>query len=235
MSTNTALKDLEAVRDKRGYLLPHLGLLALSAPNLLQHYDQLYSSLTLTDRYLDRHDHEFVWLGVLMSTQEALGTHHVQRFLNAGGTADEVGSAAAITAIANGSRHHLFIEDHWTPHLPDVNAQHQYLSLFNKMTPDISAPLAHITACAVHTCVGNWRALDWQIRAAYAAGTEEILLAEALSLAMFPGGVPHYVRAADVWRQLILSKAVEASEPFQQWASLSGQGGFDEASLMKQP
>ena len=72
MSTNTALKDLEAVRDKRGYLLPHHGLLALSAPNLLQHYDQLYSSLTLTDRHLDRHDHEFVWLGVLMSTQEAL-------------------------------------------------------------------------------------------------------------------------------------------------------------------
>jgi hypothetical protein len=90
MSTNTALKDLEAVRDKRGYLLPHHGLLALSAPNLLQHYDQLYSSLTLTERYLDRHDHEFVWLGVLMSTQEALGTHHVQRFLNAGGTADAV-------------------------------------------------------------------------------------------------------------------------------------------------
>ena len=82
------------MRDKRGYLLPHHGLLALSAPNLLQHYDQLYSSLTLTDRYLDRHDHEFVWLGVLMSTQEALGTHHVQRFLNAGGTVDEVGSAA---------------------------------------------------------------------------------------------------------------------------------------------
>ena len=234
MSKNAALKDLEAVRDKRGYLLPHHGLLALSAPNLLQHCDQLYSSITLTDRYLDRHDHEFVWLGVLMSTQEALGTHHVQRFLDAGGTTDEVGCAAAITAIANGSRHHLFIEDHWTPHLPSINAEHQYLSLFKKMTAELSAPLAHLTACAVHTCVGNWRALDWQIRAAYAAGTEEIFLAEALSLAMFPGSVPHYVRAAEVWRQLILSTAVEASEPFRQWASLSGQGGFDEASQERQ-
>ena len=234
MSTNTEPKGLEAVRAKRGYLLPHHGLLALSAPNLLQHYDQLYSSITLTDRYLDRHDHEFVWLGVLMSTQEALVTHHVQRFLSAGGTTDEVSNAAAITAIANGSRYHLFIEDHWTPHLPDVNAENQYLSLFNKVASEISAPLAHITACAVHTCVGNWRALGWQIRAAYAAGTEEIMLAEALSLAMFPGSIPHYVRAADVWRQLILSKDVEASEPFQQWASLSGQGGFDEASQVKQ-
>jgi alkylhydroperoxidase/carboxymuconolactone decarboxylase family protein YurZ len=113
-------------------------------------------------------------------------------------------------------------------------SENQYLSLFNKVASEISAPLAHITACAVHTCVGNWRALGWQIRAAYAAGTEEIMLAEALSLAMFPGSIPHYVRAADVWRQLILSKDVEASEPFQQWASLSGQGGFDEASQVKQ-
>ncbi len=234
MSINTALEDLAAVRDKRGYLLPHHGLLALSAPNLLQHYDQLYSSIALTDRYLNRHDHEFVWLGVLMSTQEALGTHHVQRFLDAGGTTDEVGSAAAITAIANGSRHHLFIEDHWTPHLPNVNPENQYLTLFNKMTPEISAPLAHITACAIHTCIGNWRALGWQIRAAYAVETEELLLAEALSLAMFPGSIPHYVRAADVWRQMILSKEVEASAPFQEWASLSGQGGFDEASHVEQ-
>ncbi|MDA9941431.1 hypothetical protein N9C62_02375 [Luminiphilus sp.] len=235
MPINTALQNLEAIRDKRGYLLPHHGLLALSAPNLLQQYDDLYSSLALTDRYLNRHDHEFVWLGVLMSTQEALGTHHVQRFLDAGGTPDELGSAAAITAIATGSRHHLFIEDHWTPHLPEVSPAQQYLTLFNKMTTDIAAPLAHITACAVHTCVGNWRALDWQIRAAYAAQTEELLLAEALSLAMFPGSIPHYVHAADVWRRIILSEEVVASEPFQQWASLSGQGGFDEASHVKQP
>ena len=60
-------------------------------------------------------------------------------------------------------------------------------------------------------------------------------MAEALSLAMFPGSIPHYVHAADVWRRIILSEEVVASEPFQQWASLSGQGGFDEASHVKQP
>ncbi len=47
--------------------------------------------------------------------------------------------------------------------------------------------------------------------------------------------IPHYVRAAEVWRRIILNEEVEASEPFQQLASLGGQGGFDEASRVSQP
>ena len=38
-------------------------------------------------------------------------------------------------------------------------------------------------------------------------------LAEALSLAMFPGSVPYYVRAAEVWRQLIVDDGVPAPTP----------------------
>ncbi|MBT8422102.1 MAG: hypothetical protein KJP03_03195, partial [Gammaproteobacteria bacterium] len=59
--------------------------------------------------------------------------------------------------------------------------------------------------------------------------TDELQLAESLSLAMFPGSVPNYVEAAGVWRELIASGAVPASELFQNWAQLSGQGGYDEA------
>ena len=59
---------------------------------------------------------------------------------------------------------------------------------------------------------------------------DELGLAEALSVAMFPGSVPNYVEAAGVWRELIAEGRVQASDSFHKWAELSGQGGYDEAS-----
>ena len=79
-----ALSDIHA---KRGYLLPHHGLMAISAPHLLERYDSRYSVLALEERHLSRHAHEFVWLGVLISCEESLGSHHVKRFVDAGGDA----------------------------------------------------------------------------------------------------------------------------------------------------
>jgi alkylhydroperoxidase/carboxymuconolactone decarboxylase family protein YurZ len=82
----------------------------------------------------------------------------------------------------------------------------------------------------VFVCKAGWDALALQIEAAYADEVPELDLAEAISITMFPGSVPHFVEAARVWRELIASGKVKASQPFREWASLSGQGGFDEAS-----
>ena len=221
---------LQQVRDKRGYLLPHHGLMAVSMPRLLDAYDELYTTLALTPRQLSRHDHEFVWLGVLIVMNEILGTHHLQRFHDAGGTDDELAAALAITALAKGCDTYQFVDQHWLAHLPNFKPREQYLQTFRRVAADTPLPLAHLTACAVHTCTGNWAALRWQIVAGYADGIDELELAEALSLAMFPGSVPNYVEAAGVWRELIVAGKVQASELFTSWAQLSGQGGFDEAS-----
>ena len=221
---------LQQVREKRGYLLPHHGLMAASMPRLLQAYDELYTTLALTPRQLSRHDHEFVWMGVLIVTDEILGTHHLQRFRTAGGTDDELATALAITALAKGCDAYQFVDHHWLGHLPDFAPRERYLHAFRRVAEDTPLPLAHMTACAVHTCTGNWAALRWQIIAAYADGIDELELAEAISLAMFPGSVPNYVEAAGVWRELIAAGEVEASEAFSAWARLSGQGGYDEAS-----
>ena len=43
------------------------------------------------------------------------------------------------------------------------------------------------------------------------------------------GGVPNFVDACDIWRKLIQDGKVSASPPYKAWASLTGQGGFDEA------
>jgi alkylhydroperoxidase/carboxymuconolactone decarboxylase family protein YurZ len=234
MTDDDPLATVSDIHAKRGYLLPHHGLMAISTPHLLERYDSLYSTLTLTERHLSRHAHEFVWLGVLISCEESLGSHHVKRFVDAGGDAEDLGLVTAISAMAKGSEGYLFVEDHWVPHLPTARPREQYLAAFEQVIGPIAPTLAHMTACAVHTCSGNWRSLKWQIEAAYHAGVNELELAEALSLAMFPGSVPYYVRAAEVWRQLIVDNGVPASDLFKQWAKISGQGGYDEASGVKE-
>ena len=60
MTDYDSLAALGDIHAKRGYLLPHHGLMAISAPHLLERYDSLYSTLALTDRHLSRHAHEFV-------------------------------------------------------------------------------------------------------------------------------------------------------------------------------
>ena len=209
---------------------PHHGLMAVSGAGLLDTYDALYTTLALTPRQLSRHDHEFVWMGVLIATDEILGTHHIKRFRDAGGTDAELAAATAITALAKGCIEYNFVSDYWLPHLPEFSPQQEYVAAFRRLAGDTPLWLAHITACAVHMCMGNWSALKWQIVAAYEDDLNELDLAEALSVAMFPGSVPNYVEAAGVWRELIVAGEVKASELFTNWAQMSGQGGYDEAS-----
>jgi hypothetical protein len=47
MEKHDSLSALEAIHAKRGYLLPHHGLMAISTPHLLERYDSLYSTLAL--------------------------------------------------------------------------------------------------------------------------------------------------------------------------------------------
>ena len=59
---------LDAVKAKRGYLLPHHGLLAVAAPEVLAGYDATYTALTLSERLLPEVEKEFVWLVVLVAS-----------------------------------------------------------------------------------------------------------------------------------------------------------------------
>ena len=91
-------KSLQKLRNKRGYLLPHHGLLAISSPNLLDAYDDTYTHMTLTDRVLSLYEKEVVWLIILVSTSEAIATHHIDRLRRSGG--GEIDLEAAIAAAA---------------------------------------------------------------------------------------------------------------------------------------
>jgi alkylhydroperoxidase/carboxymuconolactone decarboxylase family protein YurZ len=229
MTKSPTLADtLAAVRAKRGYLLPHHGLMAVTAPQLLAAYDATYTVLALDDRILNHHDREFVWLAILISTDEAIATHHIAKFRAAGGTDTELKVIIDLTATALGFKAYRFVDAHWLPHLPEVDPYATYLSALERLACDVPMRLVHMAAAAVFTCKAEWHGLRIQLAAAYRDAVPEPELAEAISLAMFPGSVPHFVEAAKLWQGLIADGTLDASPTFREWAMMSGQGGFDE-------
>ena len=223
---------LDALRAKRGYLLPHHGLLAVSAPALLEAYDATYTAMTLTRRAMTDYEKEIVWLIILVSTGEAIATHHIDRLYKSGGSSADVEAALALAAWSEGAEHHAFVAEHWGPHLKDFDAVAAYRTgLETLLTRFAVEPwIAEIGLAAAHQCARRWAWVREHIKGAYKAGADEGALAEGLSLAMFPGGVPNFVDACDEWRKLIAAGEVEASAPYLAWARMTGQGGFDEAA-----
>lgn len=221
---------LTSLRNKRGYLLPHHGLLAVAEPELLEAYDGLYTALTLRPRSLAARDKEIVWLTVLVSMREEIGTHHLDRLKQSGGTDEDVKACVALAAWAEGADHFQFVEQHWSVHLPQFTAIDQYRHGLSALLDSYSVTqgTAEIALAATHQCKrrGNW--VKEHLRGAYLCQTEERAIAEGLSFALFPGGVNNFVRACGHWRDLIIAGEVDASPPYKAWAELTGQGGFDD-------
>lgn len=228
----SAAARLASVRAKRGFLLPHHGLLAVADPALLEAYDAAYTALTLTPRHLDERRKEFVWLGILVATDEAIATHHIAKFRAAGGTEAEIEAAVRLAGFARSVPAFAFAGDAWGAHLPGYDTAGAYRRALAALMADraVAPGLVEMTLAAVHTCLRQWRALEWHIVGAYAEGVPEVELAEAISLTMFPGSVPAFVDACAVWHRLVRDGRVPASPAFKTWAAIEGQGGFDEAA-----
>jgi len=220
-------KRLQAVRAKRNYLLPHHGLLALVFPELLAGYDAAYSAMALADRVLSHHDREFVWMAVLACTDEALATHHIAKLRAAGGTDATIEAAFAACALAIGADAYDFAARDWAAQLAPWDGRAAFARATRRLEP---LRLVHLAMSAVHVCRARWRPLGWQLAAAYEDKVPEDEIAEALTLAMFPGSVPRFVEACGVWQKLIADGTLPASDRYQMWARMSGQGGYDEAN-----
>ena len=231
-STDIATR-LAAIKARRGYLLPHHGLLAVTSERLLETYDQAYSALALEQKSLSVHDREIVWLAVLIATDEAIASHHIPKFLDAGGTLAEFEAVARLAAFAMGARGYIFLEQHWLPHLPGFRPEAAYGTGLLAAAQPLIPRLVWLAAAPLHAARGDFALLRYAIKAAYAAGVAEIDLAEALSIMMFPGSVPRFVEAASVWLGLIRDGGVTPSPAFRAWADMPGQGGYDEASKSK--
>jgi alkylhydroperoxidase/carboxymuconolactone decarboxylase family protein YurZ len=223
-----AQQRLEAVRAKRGYLLPHHGLLAVAAPKLLEGYDAAYTALTLDKRHLSERDKEFIWLAVLISCDEGIATHHIKKFRDAGGTDDQLETALRLSALADGARRYAFVDNHWKALLPNYDREEAYRAALSKVIEGRNLPqgLIEIALCAVYTATKQWWELAVHLRGAYREKVPEVEIAEAISYAMFPGSIPNFVDACGVWQKLIADDEVEASPAFKLWGKATDQNGF---------
>jgi alkylhydroperoxidase/carboxymuconolactone decarboxylase family protein YurZ len=237
MSTETADLDaiqqrLDAVKAKRGYLLPHHGLLAVAAPEVLAGYDAAYTAITLSERLLPEVDKEFIWLVVLVATEEAVATHHIKKYFDAGGTVEGFDLAVQLAGYARSAPCFRFVETDWAKHVPHYSPEAAYRQGFDRLMAGapVSRQIAEIAMAAAHQCHRKWRELEWHLIGCYQEGMDEFEMAEGLSYAMFPGSIPNFVKACGVWLDLIRSGKVTPSPAFKLWAETEGQGGFDEVS-----
>ncbi len=219
-------KRLEEIKAKRGYLMPHHGLLALTAPELLAGYDACYSALTLNQRQLQTVEKEFIWLGILAAREEYLATQHVTKFLDAGGSAIEVKTAAQLAAIARGTDSLTFAVQCWHDQVPEIDGSSFYLDTLLKLTDETGITLSrlHLAMIAIHTSLQNWLELKWHIAWAYDEEISEEHIAEAMSYSMFTGSIPFFIEGCEVWRSMIADGEVKASEAFHLWATIDQSG-----------
>ncbi|MFL2771591.1 MAG: hypothetical protein ACJZ9F_11340 [Rhodospirillaceae bacterium] len=226
LDNDLARKSLFEVEQKRGYLMPHHGLLALTSPALLEGYDACYKELTLVKRYLPEKDKEFIWLGILAVKEEFLAKQHVTKFLEAGGPPSHIALAVRMAAYAQGTSAFSFAETHWTSYVSGFSAKTEYLEGLSNLIgrEPIKKSILHIAMAAIHTSIHNHLALRWHIFEAYKLSVNETALAEALSYSMFTGSIPNFIEGCGIWREMINKGEVNATEPFQEWAALDQSG-----------
>ena len=218
---------LAGLRAGRGFLLPHHGAMAASAPDLHDAYNTLYAALTLTDRHLSPLEKEFTWVALLAALNEAVGTHHVALFRAAGGSDEEAQVAFQLAGYAGAARPFAFLAAHWAAEFPGIDPAEGYLAGMTALSGGVVAPpLCHLALLAVQAGLGNAWGVAAHLRAAYAQAVPEEKMAEALTLIIWPCGVNRFVAACTVWHGLMRAGTVMPSPRFRAWADMPGQGPY---------
>jgi hypothetical protein len=187
---------------RRGYLMAHQGVMAAALPRLQDSYGVIYKALTLDHNHLEPLEKEFVWLGLLATQREHIGTHHVDLFYRSGGTQRQAEAAFRLVAWAAGVGAFEFLGEHWQGHFPAVDAHRAYrdgtgalLAGFDELAP----ATARLALIGIHTARRARWAIEAELMACYADRVPEVKVAEAMSLALWPCGVNCFLEASEVW------------------------------------
>lgn len=211
-----------------GFLLPHHGLLGLLAPNILGPYDALYSRVALTDGPFSEFEKEYIWLAIIVTGREAIGTHHLHKFRAAATSPGSFHSVLRLVALVEGSDAIRFPADSWRDHTEGFDWGRSYIDGLVACCADteVPEPLMHLAAAGVATCHRLWPQLVVHLEALYAAKVPERHMLEAISFALLPGGVPSFINACAVWQDAIRSGRLPGSDITRFWAQqdLSGFG-----------
>lgn len=214
---------------RRGYLLPQQGLMAVAMPAMQDGYRVMYNALTVQANHFSEYEREFVWMAILSSAGESIGTHHVKLFKEFGGTARQAQAITDLVAIAMGStRSYQFMSEHWDRHFAGLDSVAAYSAAIRRALEgtDIPELLARYATLAVHTTFGQAWGVREDLVFLYDSAGDEGKMAESVSLPFWAAGVNRMIDASEVWLELIREGRVHASESFQVWAQTPGQGAM---------
>lgn len=218
---------LDTLRARRGFLLEHHGAMAAAMPDLHAAYLAMYTALTVTERHLPPLTKECVWLGILVTAREGVGTHHLELLREAGGTTAMARAIIAMAGFAPVLDALAFAREHWSAFLPDLEAADSYaVGLDALRGTALDAETAELVMLAVHAARGSHDGVALHLRRGYALGVAEDRMAEALSYLMWPCGVNAFLDACTTWHRLMAAGVVEPSARFRAWAETPGPGPF---------
>lgn len=214
---------LQANLDRRGYLLPHQGLMAVAMPEVQDAYMVMYGALTLRQNHLTAFEKEFVWLAILTAAGEHIGTHHVKLFKEHGGSAKQAEAVFRIVGHAAGApKSFQFLAQHWQPLFPPLDGRQAYLDAGRDLVQGLDVPLelARLAFLAVHTTLAQTWGIACELEAGYALGIAEGKMGEACCLPMWATGINRTIDASQIWLDLMRSGRVSPSPSFQAWADM---------------
>ncbi|MCC8967087.1 carboxymuconolactone decarboxylase family protein [Bradyrhizobium sp. Pear76] len=202
--------------------------MALLDPDALAIYDAFYSRLALTEGPFTEFEKEYIWLGIILTGREAIGTHHLHKFRAESKDPSAIASVFAMVAMVEGSEVFSFPSENWGGRDLGINAADAYLEALLNACRHAEVPerLVHLGAAAICVCRRRWPQLALHIQELYRLGTPENEILEALAFTMLPAGAPNFINACAVWKSLVESGRVPAGPTVKAWAMmpLSGFG-----------
>lgn len=199
----TSEEMLERLRtERKGYLLSYHEIFARVEPSLLEAYAELYRRLNLTPRILTEFDREFIWVGLLASIHEEVGSIHIERAITAGLTSEDMLASIRCTAFADSWPTLGFSERAWARFIGH-RALDVYADGLATMAGGADMRIVHLTLMNIQGHRQRREPFDYHLLSAIKAGATTAEVAEALSYLLIPIGANGFLWCTDRWMELM--------------------------------
>lgn len=206
MTTSEELLD-RLRTERKGYLLSYHEIFARIEPSLLEAYAELYRRLNLTPRTLTEFDREFIWVGLLASIHEEVGSIHIERAIVAGMSSEEMLASIRCTGFADSWPTLEFSERAWSRFIGHRTID-VYADGLGELAKGVEMRIVHLTLMNIQGQRQRREAFDYHLLAALEAGATTAQVAEALSYLLVPIGANGFLWCTDRWLELMQEHGV---------------------------
>lgn len=203
---------LEGIREERGYTLSFHEILARLDPEYLVAYRDFYRAITLGERVLSPQQRETVWICLLVSVREEVGTIHVERARAAGVGEEEVAAFIGLAAVADAWDSFAFAAEHWS-WLVEDRSEAGYLGIVTSVSDGLDPIAVELALLAAHAGRRRRRPFEIHLRRLHERGVSEAAIIEAITYVQQPCGANTLLWATDTWLDAMAEGVVPVGAP----------------------